>query len=161
LFPVYPETQGVTSRWFYHALQRLFAAGLHKQLADPIPETVRSRYNLPDLASALVWLHVPEKLPHTESARKRFAFEEIFVMQIAGALDRADNDAQPAFIIPDAGERAEKFVASLDVVPTRAQKRAISEIVQDFAKPHPMARLLEGDVGSGKTLVAAATAYAI
>jgi ATP-dependent DNA helicase RecG len=161
LFPVYPETIGVTSRWFYHALQRVFAAGVHKELRDPIPETIRAKYNLPDLASALIWLHVPEKLSHTEAARKRFAFEEIFVMQTARAMDRAENDAQHAFTISEAGERAEKFIESLPVIPTGAQRRAIGEILADFGKPHPMARLLEGDVGSGKTLVAAATAYAV
>jgi ATP-dependent DNA helicase RecG len=161
LFPVYPETQGVTSRWFYHALQRVFAAGAHKELPDPIPADIRARYNLPELASALVWLHVPEKLSHTEAARKRFAFEEIFIIQTVRALERAENDAQQSFPINDAPERAEKFLSSLDVTPTGAQKRAIGEILTDFEKPHPMARLLEGDVGSGKTLVAAATAYAV
>jgi len=161
LFPVYPETQGVTSRWFYHALQRVFSAGVHKELADPIPEDIRAKYKLPDLASALVWLHVPEKLPHTEAARKRFAFEEIFVMQTARALERAENDSLPSFPVPDAPERTEKFLSALTVTPTGAQKRAIAEILADFEKNHPMARLLEGDVGSGKTLVAAATAYAV
>ena len=161
LFPVYPETQGVTSRWFYHALQRVFSAGAHTQLEDPIPTDIRNRYHLPDLASALIWLHVPEKLSHTEAARKRFAFEEIFVIQTARALERADNDSQKAFSILDAKERAEQFLSSLDVTPTGAQRRSINEILVDFDKSHPMARLLEGDVGSGKTLVAAATAYAV
>ncbi len=161
LFPVYPETVGVTSRWFYHALQRVFAAGVHKELQDPIPENIRKKLNLPDLASALVWLHVPEKLPHTESARKRFAFEEIFVIQTARALDRADNDSQKSFPVPDAAERAERFISALPMTPTGAQRRAVAEILSDFDKPHPMARLLEGDVGSGKTLVAAATAYSV
>ncbi len=161
LFPVYPETAGVTSRWFYHALQRVFSAGVHKMLQDPIPEDVRTRFNLPELASSLVWLHVPEKLPHTEAARKRFAFEEIFVVQTSRAVDRAENDAQPSFPVPDAEERAEKFLSSLSVTPTGAQKRAITQILEDFKLGHPMARLLEGDVGSGKTLVAAATAYAV
>jgi len=161
LFPVYPETQGVTSRWFYHALQRVFSAGVHKQLEDPVPEDIRKRFNLPDLASALVWLHVPEKREHSEAARKRFAFEEIFVIQAARAMERAENDAQTSFPIIDAPERVEEFLSSLEVKPTGAQKRAIAEILEDFTKPHPMARLLEGDVGSGKTLVAAATAYAV
>lgn len=161
LFPVYPESQGVSSRWFYHALQRVFASGVHKDLVDPLPDDVRKRYNLPDLSSALVWLHVPEKLPHTESARKRFAFEEIFVMQVFRAQERAENDAQKSFPVLEAAERAESFVASLPMKPTGAQRRAISEILADFSKQHPMARLLEGDVGSGKTLVAAATAYAV
>jgi ATP-dependent DNA helicase RecG len=160
LFPVYPESLGITSRWFYHALQRVFSAGTHTRTEDPIPEKIRGQYNLPDLASALLWLHVPEKLAHTEAARKRFAFEEIYVLQIIRAQERRDNDSGSAFPITDAHARAEKFISSLDVVPTGAQTRAIREILTDFSKPHPMARLLEGDVGSGKTLVAAAASYA-
>lgn len=161
LFPVYPESLGITSRWFYHVLQKVFARGVHTKMPDPIPEQIRTKYNLPDLASALLWLHVPEKLAHTETARKRFSFEEIFVLQIVRAQERRDNDSGSAFAIADAQERAEKFIGSLDMQPTGAQKRAIAEILADFAKPHPMARLLEGDVGSGKTLVAAAAAYAV
>ncbi|MBI5470659.1 ATP-dependent DNA helicase RecG [Candidatus Kaiserbacteria bacterium] len=161
LFPVYPETKGVTSKWFYHALQRLFAAGVHKKIDDPIPEDVRARYHLPDLASALIWLHVPEKLPHTESARKRFAFEEIFVLQIVRALERKENDAETGFALHDAKTKADTFLASLDMTPTSAQARVVNEILVDLEKPHPMARLLEGDVGSGKTLVAAASSYAV
>ena len=160
LFPVYPESVGVTSRWFYHALQKVFTNGVHSRVVDPIPADVRARYNLPELGSALLWLHVPEKLSHTESARKRFAFEEIFVLQIVRAQERLDNDRESAFPIADVSARADKFLASLEVTPTNAQRRAIQEILADFAKPHPMARLLEGDVGSGKTLVAAAACYA-
>lgn len=161
IFPVYPESRGISTLWFFHAIERLFAEGAQRALLDPIPEDVRTRYNLPDLETALVYIHAPEKLAHAEAARKRFAFEEIFVMQVARALDRAQNDAEPAFAIPEAEERAERFLASIAIKPTGAQKRAITEILADFSSPHPMARLLEGDVGAGKTLVAAASAYAV
>ena len=160
LFPVYPETQGVSSRWFFHAMLRIFESGAHKKIVDPIPEKIRSAYNLPELSTALLWLHVPEKSTHTEAARKRFAFEEIFVIQTARALERAGNDAQKGFSVEGTADRANKFISSLDMEPTGAQHRAIAEILSDLGNSHPMARLLEGDVGSGKTLVAAASAYA-
>jgi ATP-dependent DNA helicase RecG len=161
LFPIYPETRGISSRWFFHAIERILSANVHTRAEDPLPAQLREKYNLPDLATALVFLHKPEKVAHAEAARKRFSFEEIFALQVARAQERKRNDAEPAFTIVDAAQRAEKFIASVGVEPTGAQKRAIAEILSDLSKPHPMARLLEGDVGAGKTLVAAATSYAV
>ena len=161
VIPVYPESRGVTSLWFYHAIKRILEDGAHKEIADPIPEDVRRKYHLPDLWTALVWMHTPEKNEHAEAARKRFAFEEIFIMQTARAQERALNDAQAPFLISNGETHAEKFLASINFPPTRAQGRAIADILKDFSGSHPMARLLEGDVGSGKTLVAAAAAYAV
>ncbi|MCR4281261.1 MAG: ATP-dependent DNA helicase RecG [Candidatus Kaiserbacteria bacterium] len=161
LFAVYPESRGVTSKWFYHALERVFSNDILSQIEDPIPRDVRARYNLPDISTSLVWVHKPEKQNHAEAARKRFSFEEIFAIQTAKAQERALNDTQSSFPIKDAPELAQRFFASSAYRPTGAQERATAEILQDFEKPHPMARLLEGDVGSGKTLVAAATAYAV
>ncbi|QQG38201.1 MAG: ATP-dependent DNA helicase RecG [Candidatus Kaiserbacteria bacterium] len=161
IFPVYPESRGITSRWFFHAIERVFASGVAAQIEDPVPAIVRQRYNLPDIGSALVWIHKPEKKTHAEAARKRFAFEEIFSIQVARARERRDNDSQPAFPIAEGAALAARFLDAQDVEPTGAQQRAIREILADFEKPHPMARLLEGDVGSGKTLVAAASAYAV
>jgi ATP-dependent DNA helicase RecG len=161
IFPIYPETRGITSKWFYHALKRIFEAKAHERMEDPIPASIRERYHLPDLATSLLWIHMPEEERHAQAARKRFAFEEIFTIQVARAKDRAENAALPSFRITDAASHAEKFLKTISFEPTGAQQRAIAEIIKDFEKPHPMARLLEGDVGSGKTLVAAATAYAV
>ena len=161
LFPIYPESRGITSRWFYHALRKVFAAGAHKNLGDPLPPQTRERLNLPDVASALVWIHTPEKDSHAQVARKRFSFEEMFAIQIARAIERAENDADPSFPISDTQKHTERFLQTSSFPPTNAQKHAIADILNDFERGHPMARLLEGDVGSGKTLVAAATAYTV
>ena len=161
VFPVYPESRGVSSTWFFHALKRVFENGVHTLIEDPVPDFVRQKYNLPDLKSALIWIHAPEKQSHAEAARKRFAFEEVFSIQVARARERKENDTQASFPIPDPKNFVEKFLSSVSFPPTGAQNRAIADILNDFGKPHPMARLLEGDVGSGKTLVAAATAYAV
>jgi len=160
LFPVYPETTGITSRWFYHAMKRVFESGAHLKLSDPIPETTRERLHLPDLPTALIYVHAPEKAAHAEAARKRFAFEEIFALQVARAQEKARNNAEDSVRIEGSAARTQKFLDSLEMQPTGAQRRAIAEIAADMEKPHPMARLLEGDVGSGKTLVAAAVSYA-
>lgn len=161
IFPIYPESRGVSSKWFYHALKRIFEAKVHEQLQDPIPAELRERYHLPDLATALHWIHLPEEERHAVAARKRFAFEEIFTLQVSRAKDKAENASLPSFRITDARTHAARFLEGIEFPPTNAQKRAIEEIITDFEKPHPMARLLEGDVGAGKTLVAAATAYAV
>jgi ATP-dependent DNA helicase RecG len=161
LFPVYPESAGITSRWFFHALARVFESGVHKMLVDPIPAATRERLHLPELSTALVWMHVPEEERHTETARKRFAFEEMFVLHTGKTLERIANTHEDSFPIPDAQERIDTFVNSLEhIAPTGAQTRALTDIAHALSSPHPMARLLEGDVGSGKTLVAAAAAYA-
>lgn len=160
-FPVYPESRGITSLWFRHALERVFSQAAIQAIEDPIPADVRERYNLPELSVALVWIHKPEKLSHAQSARKRFSFEEIFALQVARARERKENDAQGSFPVKNAEGLAKRFLATIPFPPTAAQERAIKDILGDFGRPHPMARLLEGDVGSGKTLVAAASAYAV
>lgn len=161
LFPVYPESRGVTSLWFYHALKRVFENGGHTALQDPIPAEIRKRYHLPELHQSLAMVHAPEDVKHAEAARKRFSFEEIFAIQIARVKERAENAAQPAFEVTNSTANVATFLSTIHFPPTGAQRRAIADILTDLEKHHPMARLLEGDVGSGKTLVAAAAAYAV
>lgn len=161
IFAVYPESRGITSLWFRHALERVFSEGILDAIEEPLPHDIRTRYNLPDIQTALVWIHSPEKESHAEAARKRFAFEEIFALQIVRAKERAENDAQSSFPITDGEAQADRFLDSTPYPPTGAQARAIKEILADFAGNHPMARLLEGDVGAGKTLVAASAAYTV
>ncbi len=161
LYPVYPESQGISSLWFFHALRKVFEAHAHEQLEDPIPSEILERYRLPSLQSALVWIHAPRKTDDAQTARKRFAFEEIFALQLAVQKRRREIVEEKA--LPVAVDRAalRSFIDSFPFPPTRAQTRAIDAIVTDFEKAHPMLRLLEGDVGSGKTAVAAATSYLV
>jgi len=160
-FAVYPESRGVTSLWFRHAFEKLYAADVLDTVEDPIPAEIVQRYNLPDIKKALLYIHKPDELRHAEAARKRFAFEEIFAIQVARTRERQENDSLAAFPIRGGAALAQKFLSTIPFPPTDAQHKAIADILTDFEKPHPMARLLEGDVGAGKTLVAAATAYAV
>lgn len=161
LYPVYRETKGITSRWIYHAVLKCFASGVLENLVDPLPTHIRTRYTLPDLATALLWIHTPRKAHHAESARKRFAFFEVFAIQIAHAKERAAADAAHTYQVkPDVGTLQE-FLDSFDFPLTHAQTRAVETIMADLQGQRAMSRLLEGDVGSGKTAVAAATAYAV
>lgn len=161
LYPVYPESRGVTSLWMYHAMKKIFESGVLAELEEPIPESILTRYHLPDLQTAIVWVHTPKNAKDAQSARKRFSFEEIFVIQAARRLERKENEESPSFGIAVDRAKIQRFTDSLPFPLTNAQARAVEDILADFEKAHPMARLLEGDVGSGKTAVAAITAYAV
>jgi ATP-dependent DNA helicase RecG len=167
LYPVYPESQGITSNWFYHAIQKVFKEGIldnlpaQAGLTDAVPDYILKTYNLPSLATALVWIHAPLKKDHAVSARKRFAFEEVFFIQLQKKKDRLLWQKEPAFVIEKTPAEIQKFVDRFPFKATEAQSKAIEAIMADFRSGHAMSRLLEGDVGSGKTAVAASTAYSI
>lgn len=161
LSPVYPESRGISSLWFTHAVKKLIATNLHEKIEDPLPLELRTSYHLPTLSSAIVWMHLPKKKSDSDAARKRFAFEEVFALQLAMKQERAENERDEALPVDVNPPLLDAFVDSFPFPPTNAQKRTIADIVSDFEKPHPMRRLLEGDVGSGKTAVAAATAYMV
>jgi ATP-dependent DNA helicase RecG len=160
LYPVYPESRGVSSAWLYHNVQKVLKSGILDELEDPLPGHILVKYHLPNIRTALVWIHAPLKKEDAESARKRFAFEEIFLIQLARQRARAAYRADPAFIIEPAQRSIDEFIRRFPFPLTGAQKRAIDGILGDFAKDQAMERLLEGDVGSGKTAVAAAAAFA-
>ncbi len=159
IMPVYPETRALSSRWFLHHVRRAIVGGAVDTMPDPLPDEILARYHLPKLKTALVWVHMPQKKEDAQSARKRFSFEEIFFIQLARQKERRAYQAHGAFAVPHREEDIKKFLSRFPFAPTDAQTRAIAIIAEDFEREKPMLRLLEGDVGSGKTLVAAATAY--
>ncbi len=161
IYPVYRETKGVTSKWFFHTVQKCFAAGILDRMTDPIPAEILKRYNLPVLTTALQWIHTPKKAEHAESARKRFAFEEVFYIQTAKARERAQVSMTTSYLIHTERKHIQAFTERFPFPLTKAQQKSIDDILKDFSGKHPMSRLLEGDVGSGKTAVAATTAYAV
>ncbi len=160
-FPIYPESSGVTSKWFYHALAKIFSAGVLEEVADPIPEEILKKYNLPSLKTALVWIHTPKKIADAQAARKRFAFEEVFLIQLQKQKSRLELQNNPAFAIEKSDADIEMFTARFHFAMTDSQKKSIADILSDMKSGRPMSRLLEGDVGSGKTAVAATTAFAV
>ncbi len=161
LFPVYPESRGLTSRWLYHVVKKILADHTFPDaLIDPIPADILKKYNLPGLKTALIWIHLPHSLEDAAVARKRFAFEEVFFIQLAKQAERLTAKQQPAFTINKAPTDLADFTSHFPFAETAAQKKAVTTILEDFARGQPMSRLLEGDVGSGKTAVAATTAYA-
>lgn len=161
LYPVYPESKGITSNWIYHSIQKIFGSGLLDTLQDPLPEHILEQYNLPTLRTALVWIHAPKKESDALAARKRFAFEEIFCIQLKNQIARHEQQQQNAFVIDVDTKKLDAFVARFGFTMTDAQRSAVTDILTDLKSGKPMSRLVEGDVGSGKTAVAAATVYAV
>lgn len=161
LQPVYPESRGITSRWFFYSIKKLFGTHLHEKIEDPLPSEILKKYRLPSLSTAFVWVHQPRKRSDYDAARKRFAFEEIFFIQLARQKARQEYKSNPALAVKVNRKDHERFLSRFSFSLTGAQKNAIESIFVDFKKDSPMMRLLEGDVGSGKTAVAAATAHAV
>lgn len=159
-YPVYPETRGVSSRFIYYHIQKLFSLGALDHITDSIPENILAQYHLPSLRTALVWIHTPQKDGDAQAARKRFAFEEVFMIQLARQKERTLAEMQSGFIIDPEPKALARFTSRFPFAPTQAQTHALEHIFADFKKGTPMGRLLEGDVGSGKTYVAATAAYA-
>ena len=159
LYPVYPESRGVTSNWIYHAIQKIFSAGILSTLEDPVPLEILEKYNLPGIKTALVWIHAPQKATDALAARKRFAFEEVFLIQLEKQRAKKDWQKNKSFVIKKPAEEVQNFLNRFPFSPTNAQRNAIETVLADFKKDRAMSRLLEGDVGSGKTAVAATAAY--
>lgn len=156
LVPTYPETAGLTSRWLRAQVAALLP--LAAAVEETLPDEVRRAEGLADLREALSQIHFPSDHSHLERAKARFGFEEMFFPQMAALLARrqrlARSGTRSAY---DVGV-ARAFVAALPFRLTDDQRRAAHEILIDLDRPSPMNRLLQGDVGSGKTVVAAMAA---
>ncbi len=160
-FPVYGETKGITSKWIYHAITKILKNDCVKDIKDYLPENIIKKYNLPSLHTALVWIHTPKKKDHAEIARKRFAFEEVFFIQLERQNERKKYDELYSYKLKVGEEDIKDFISRFPFTPTKSQLDVIKTILSDLKKDDPMSRLIEGDVGSGKTFVAATIAYAV
>ena len=156
LVPTYPETAHVTSRWLRAQVASLLP--LAEGVEETLPEEVRDREGLMPLPTALRQMHFPDDQEHLELAQARFGFEELFYPQLAALLARRQRLSRTGTRSPYDVALARQFVAGLPFKLTDDQRRAAHEILIDLDRPSPMNRLLQGDVGSGKTVVAAMAA---
>jgi ATP-dependent DNA helicase RecG len=150
--PVYPATEDLSQK----KLRELRAQALElvRDAGEPVPAALRAREALPLKADALAALHRPRSLAEAETGRVRLAFEELLVLQIALARTAAERERSSAVPLPPAGELIGRYRASLPFTLTPDQERAMAELDADLDRAIPMQRLLQGDVGSGKTVVA-------
>lgn len=156
LVPIYPETAGLSSRYLRYIIQ-LCSEAL-KGFPDWLPESVKKNQRLIDLKAALKNIHFPLSTALLQKAKQRLAFDEIFLIQLFSLNQKINWSKQKAQAIEFDESLAKKFVSALPFRLTDAQRRASWEILLDMKKTQPMNRLLQGDVGSGKTAVAAMAA---
>ena len=151
--PVYPETKGLTSRRLRYVIRPLLF--LADKIADYLPEEIKKGRSLISLGEAISQIHFPTSEEAADKAKKRLAFDEIFLIQLFLLKEKLKLKQESAAAISLDVDLIKKLVDSLPFRLTDAQKKAGWRILQDMAKPRAMNRLLEGDVGSGKTVVAA------
>jgi ATP-dependent DNA helicase RecG len=153
LIPVYPSTADLSVRTIRTILHR--AAPYARDLIDPLPAELLARRRYPGKAEAVLACHFPSSIREGEGARRRLAFEELLLLQLAVLERRAGQDQRrKAQALAAPSGLATRFIESLPYAPTAAQTRAMAEIEGDLVRSVPMRRLLHGDVGSGKTMVA-------
>ena len=152
LIPIYPETSGITSRVIRYAVKTILP--VINQIEDFLPLEIIKNQKLLPLKTALKEIHFPESKTLAEKARHRLAFDELFLIQLSAIKQKREFKKQKAKVIYFNKTLIQSFVKKLPFQLTNSQKIAAWDILQDIAKPRPMNRLLNGDVGSGKTVVA-------
>jgi len=159
LVPIYNETYGVSSKWLRSRV-KIALQIFGDQIAEFLPNEILQKEGLMAEKEAILKIHFPENKGAAEKARYRLAFDELFLIQLAGLLRKKEWEVKTLgkpFSVDQ--EKILRFMETLPFSLTNAQRRCLKEILSDMQKSHPMNRLLEGDVGSGKTVVAAAGAY--
>ena len=158
MLPVYGLTEGLGA----DRLRQLVAAVLPllRDWPDPLPESIRRSQGLIGRADALTQIHAPANQEQLQASRRRLVFDEFLMLQLSLAQRRhqlRQRQAPPLLLLPGGEGLVERFLAILPFALTQAQERVLAEIRADLARPQPMARLVQGDVGSGKTVVALAS----
>ncbi len=153
---VYPLTEGINSRAIAKLVQAAFTA-LREEAADCLPQRIRDDYCLMTRQDALRYIHVPPNPDYLAQAKRRLTFEELLVLQLGLSRLKGEIRAQSGAVLQE--DASECFFSELPFSPTNAQKRAVREALEDMQSGRLMNRLLQGDVGSGKTAVAAALIY--
>jgi ATP-dependent DNA helicase RecG len=157
IVPRYPLTEGLYPKKMRSMIKTALEHYL-PALEDGLPEEIRIKHHLCGLQQALRSLHFPKEMEEVEPARRRLAFDEFFILQLGLGLRKSKIKALPGIAFKTDKEKLWNFIKSLPFELTPAQKRVLEEILADMHKDQPMNRLLQGDVGSGKTVIAAVSA---
>jgi len=160
IVPIYPLTERITQKWLRNVMKQVIEYWAPR-VADALPESVRSSARLMTLSEALSQVHFPDSQEKLKAARERLAFDEIFYLQMGVLRQKQDWKSVEARRFPVPDEWLDARLAGLPFTLTAAQQNAIKEIRADLDSGRPMNRLLQGDVGSGKTVVAALAAGVI
>lgn len=159
LVPIYPETKGVTSRLIRFALSKVIPE--MRSLPEFLPEDIVRDNNLPTISQALYHIHFPRTLEEAQRAQNRIAFQDLFLLQLINASEKHALSSSPAHAFSYDPDMIKRELKALPFQLTLAQKKALYDVLEDLKKPHATNRLLQGDVGSGKTIVAALAALVV
>ena len=151
LIPVYPETEGVTSKYLRFLIKPILK---DLEIPDPLPEETVKKHGLTSLSEALNKIHYPISSAEAETAKERLAFDDLLLFQLKALLERRKLNQLKSVRVKFDQELIKSFISRLPFELTKDQKVAAWEILKDLEKTYPMNRLMEGDVGSGKTVVA-------
>lgn len=155
VIPVYRETRGLTSRGLRYLIHPILSRAA---VSEFLPPAILREHALRGIGDALRAIHAPRTTDDAADARRRFAFEDLFLLHLFNMRQKSALSRARAHAIPSDVEAVRQFLSHLPFQLTLTQKNALWEILQDMERPHPMNRLLQGDVGSGKTIVAAIAA---
>ncbi|MEB3207886.1 MAG: ATP-dependent DNA helicase RecG [Synechococcus sp.] len=158
MLPVYGLTEGLGADRLRQLVEVVLP--LLRDWPDPLPESIRNSQGLIGRADALTQIHAPANQEQLQASRRRLVFDEFLLLQLSLAQRRhqlRQRPAPPLLLLPGGEGLVERFLAILPFALTQAQERVLAEIRADLARPQPMARLVQGDVGSGKTVVALAS----
>lgn len=155
VYPIYPLTEGVKANWLRKNEREVVRYWADKAV-DPLPAALRQTERLMPLSQALREIHFPTSMPRMQEARHRFAFEELLYIQLGVLRQRAKWRREPGRALPIPSDFLARYESGLPFPLTGAQRRAIGEVFGDIQDTVPMTRLLQGDVGAGKTVVALA-----
>jgi len=155
IVPVYPLTEGISGKWLRRLMKRTVTYWV-RRLPDYLPTSVQQAEGLLDLETAILQAHFPSSLELLARARRRLAFDELFVLQLALLAYRREWRSDPGQPITVREDVLQAYLGGLPYELTQAQQRSLQQILDDLQSEEPMTRLLQGDVGSGKTVVAAA-----
>lgn len=153
IVPVYSETRGVTSRWLRYVIKPLLYR-FAEQIQETLPPDIIKKYKFLPINEAVWQLHFPESFEHADAAKNRFSFEDLFLIQLKVLKEKIRLMQKKSPVCKMDTEVMKTFTDSLSFQLTDSQKKCAFAILKDLEKPVPMSRLLEGDVGSGKTVVA-------
>jgi ATP-dependent DNA helicase RecG len=154
IVPVYPSTEHITQRWLRKIMNEVVSYWAPR-IQDHLPVDIRKSAGLMELSTAILQIHYPDSFEKLNQARYRLAFDEIFLLQIGVQQQRQSWQIKDAHTFKSSESWVENFINRLPFILTSAQKRALEDIRNDLSKGQPMNRLLQGDVGSGKTIIAA------
>ncbi|MEK7664251.1 MAG: ATP-dependent DNA helicase RecG [Patescibacteria group bacterium] len=157
IIPIYPETKGLTSRWLRYIIKPLLFS-FYNKIPEILPQEISKKYKLLPVKKAIFQVHFPNSFEAADAAKAKFSFEELFLLQLSVLKERFKIMQKQSLSCKMDVELMKEFIKSLPFELTDSQRQCSYQILKDLEKSFPMSRLLEGDVGSGKTVVAAMAA---